>query len=233
MADANTLHPFMSARDAPGSKRNRKGFLIAVTTIVAAHGLLVAYLYKSQYQPRYGPPADELPVIVTVVHPQVPPPPPPTQSPKPAAAPAHAGIAPPPPIDVKQPDLLAPLLVDKPPLVAQAPSSEPPPLAREAKPRILTNPQFDRKPNADDMAQYYPERANRLGQEGAATIRCTVSAKGALIACLVASEAPADGGFGDAALKLAKVFRLKPATADGAPVDGGVFSTKITFKLPE
>ena len=230
MNNANTLHPFTSAWDAPRPGRGRKGFIIAVTAIFFAHGLLVIYLYESTFEPRYAPAADEPPVIATVIHPEASPPPPqPSQHPKTAAPLVHPRMAAPPPIDFKEPDALPLPPVDK--LTVVGPTT--PSHTIEVKPRILTNPQFDRKPNADDLAQYYPERADRLGKEGSAAIRCTVSAKGALVGCIVVNEDPAAFGFGDAALKLAKVFKLKPATADGAPVDGGVFSTKITFKLPE
>ena len=234
MNDANTFHPFTSAWDAPRPRRGRKGFVIAVTAIFAAHGLLVAYLYKSTFEPRYVQPADLPPVTATIVHPEAPPPPPPPIShPKTVAPPAHPRTPAPSPVDSRPPDTLPLPTLDKPLVVDPPPQPDPQPHVGEPKPRILTNPQFDRTPNADDLAQYYPERANRLGKEGAAVIRCTVTAKGALVGCVVLSETPPAFGFGDAALKLAKLFKLKPATSDGVPVDGGVFSTRITFKLPE
>lgn len=234
MTGANML-PFTSAWDAPRPKRGRKGFFIAVTAIFVAHGLLVAYLYKSTFEPRYSPaPAEEPPVIATVVHPEAPPPPPPpppSQPTKTVAPPAHPRIAANPPIDIRPPDTLLLPPAKTPPV--SDPPPEPPPQASEAKPRVLTNPQFDRQPSADDLAQYYPERANRLGKAGAAELRCTVTARGALAGCVVLGEDPPGFGFGEAALKLARIFKLKPATADGAPVDGGVFAPKITFRLPD
>ena len=39
--------------------------------------------------------------------------------------------------------------------------------------------------------------------------------------------------IGDAAVKISRFFKLKPATADGKPVDGGIFQTKITFRLAD
>lgn len=82
------------------------------------------------------------------------------------------------------------------------------------------------------MARYYPDRAQRLEMEGRATIRCTVTAKGLLQSCVVVSESPADAGFGDAALKLSRLFKMKPKTQDGAPVDGGEVTIPIVFNLP-
>jgi len=234
MNDTNTLRSFTSAWDVPRPRRGRKGFLIAIAAIFSAHGLLVAYLYKSTFEAHYAPQVDEPPVTASIVHPEAPPPPPPPSQPaKRAVQPAHPRLAASPPIDVQRPEPLLLPPADKPLIADQPPQPDVQPDPSEAKTRLLTNPQFDRQPSADDLAQYYPERANRLGKTGTASIRCTVSSKGALVGCIVTGEDPAAFGFGDAALKLAKVFKLNPATADGVPVDGGVLSTRITFKLPD
>jgi protein TonB len=107
------------------------------------------------------------------------------------------------------------------------------PPAPPPAPHVLTGVGFERLPNADDLAQYYPERAQRLEKQGSAVIKCVVNSRGGLTQCTVVSEDPQDYGFGDAALKVSHIFKLKPATSDGKPVDGGIFTTKITFRLAD
>ena len=111
------------------------------------------------------------------------------------------------------------------------PPAPPPPEPPRAS--VITSPDWARRPNADDMQKYYPDRASRMNIEGRATIHCTVDARGQLNGCTVQSEEPETAGFGDAALKLSKLFKMKPQTKDGAPVDGGQINIPIAFKLPK
>lgn len=83
------------------------------------------------------------------------------------------------------------------------------------------------------MARYYPDRAQRMEVSGKATISCTVTAKGTLEACFVVSESPADMGFGDAALNLSRLFRMKPKTLDGEPVEGRTVVVPLIFQVPQ
>jgi protein TonB len=84
-----------------------------------------------------------------------------------------------------------------------------------------------------DIMRYYPARAQRMAVEGMATITCDVTAPGRLTGCVIVSETPPDFGFGDAALKMSSLFKVKPLMSDGVAVDGGKITVPIRFKLPE
>ena len=105
-------------------------------------------------------------------------------------------------------------------------------MARQTS-HVITNPDWLRQPNGDDLARYYPDRAQRLGVPGQATIDCAVSDAGGLEDCRVATESPKDDGFGNAALKMAGDFRMRPMTRDGVPLAGGRIRIPIRFVMPD
>jgi TonB family protein len=84
-----------------------------------------------------------------------------------------------------------------------------------------------------DIMRYYPARAEQMAVEGTATMTCNVTAAGRLAGCVVVSETPPDFGFGDAALKMSPLFKMRPLTREGAAVEGGKVTIPIRFKLPE
>ena len=98
---------------------------------------------------------------------------------------------------------------------------------------MITQPDWAQRPSGDDVARYYPERALRMGTGGHAQISCEVLASGKLTGCSVSSEDPSDQGFGDAALKLSKLFKMWPLTKDGAPTSGGTVRIPISFVIPK
>ncbi|MDP1629868.1 MAG: energy transducer TonB [Caulobacter sp.] len=109
-------------------------------------------------------------------------------------------------------------------LIAAAPVSAP---GTEAD----RNPDWLMRPDGDQVARYYPERAVRMGVEGKVVLVCVVGTDTRLSDCKVVSEEPADFEFGDAAINLAAEMRMTPKIQDGLPVEGSV-RLPIVFKLP-
>jgi TonB family protein len=117
-------------------------------------------------------------------------------------------------------------------ILADGPTPPPPAAAPDDRAAAITNPDWATLPNADDMSKYYPEVAGMKGLAGKATIRCVVKADGSLSGCVVESDSPRGVGFGNAALRMSGVFRMKPKTRDGAPVEGGKVRIPVVFRPP-
>ncbi len=63
-----------------------------------------------------------------------------------------------------------------------------------------------------------------------AKMQCTVTAEGRLSDCRVISESPPGMGAGAAALRLARLFKMKPHTVDGRPLAGGTVVIPLVFR---
>lgn len=85
-------------------------------------------------------------------------------------------------------------------------------------------------PSERRLARFYPERARNLGQEGEASLECTVQTGGAL-ECAQVSES--HRGFGAAALRVARALRHAPQTADGRDATGTPLNLRVVFRLDE
>jgi len=74
-------------------------------------------------------------------------------------------------------------------------------------------PDWERLPNASEVAARYPARAQVENVGGWGIIACRVDDPGKLYGCKVAAEAPEGYGFGRATVAVARGLRIKPSTA--------------------
>ena len=170
------------------------------------------------------------------------------EPPKPKAAPT-VPPAPTPPIHRPErvmPSDVAPLEVPVAPVVSAnvgpainltAPAAEPstgtavtPEPPRPAP--VIANPDWVRKPTAEQLMRAYPSAAEARGIGGVANLTCMVRVDGGLTGCSVTSETPGNQGFGRAAMSLSRHFRLSPRALDGQAVDGARVTMAIRFDPP-
>ena len=211
-------------------RRLPRGVATAIGLSLAAHALVGAGLYTMTFKPMALPVQVESPrmrfdtvrLYPDEVQPSATPRTPlrthtPTQTPW-LPTPSSIPIV----------EALAPVItLDSPPVVATPIAADTP--APPAK--VIAEPRWIAMPSGDQLAGAYPRRAQSIGQTGSALLTCTVNAVGTVSACAVVSEAPAGAGFGAAAVRLSRYFRMQPKTEDGQPVDGAQVSIPLKFTL--
>lgn len=90
-------------------------------------------------------------------------------------------------------------------------------------------PIWARTPSQRQLSGLYPQRALDRGQEGEASLSCTVINGGALD-CERISETP---GFGYPALRVARELRHAPRLADGRDAVGSQVNLRVVFRIDE
>jgi protein TonB len=95
----------------------------------------------------------------------------------------------------------------------------------------IAKPIWIKRPTASQVGYAYPSAARHAGSpDGRGTIACDVNADGGLEGCFVYKEDPAGLGFGEAALKLARYFKMQPLNSAGRSVAGGTVTLPIVFR---
>jgi len=92
-------------------------------------------------------------------------------------------------------------------------------------------PDWLRRPTAEDLKAAWPVRAWAAGIGGRADLDCLVTVSGGLFDCVALNETPAGQGFADAALVMTPQFNMRPAQRGGAAVVSDII-IPIRFKMP-
>ena len=93
--------------------------------------------------------------------------------------------------------------------------------------RFAPSSEWLQQPTAEELARYFPDRAQRMSASGSATLDCRVTSAQVLEDCHVVAEAPLDYGFAEQALKITQFIHLPAPTPED--IERGVVRRTVTF----
>lgn len=143
----------------------------------------------------------------------------------PASGPSTARTTPPPNTGTATP--LAPSPASA--ITSTPPPQQPP---QTAVPAAVASVVWAQRPTARRIGELYPQRALREGLGGRVQLDCTVE-RSLGVNCTVASESPAEQGFGRAALSASSAYRARPTLSDGTSAVGKRTSIAVNFVAPQ
>lgn len=131
--------------------------------------------------------------------------------------PPHVDLKVPPPVQVVAPEVTINIPVAAPPIHNVAPVVHAPPPAPviHAPPAPIVGARITYAPDVND---YYPDASRRNNEEGRSTVRICVDTRGRVATATLASSS-GHPMLDDAAVKLAKAYRFKPATQAGKAIE--------------
>jgi TonB family protein len=98
-------------------------------------------------------------------------------------------------------------------------------------PHTVINPDWLRRPTAQELTAVWPAEATKQGlTQGRAIISCSVMLDGKLANCVVKEETPPGAGLGAAALKLSETMLMRPQMVDGKAVQGANVTIPVNFQ---
>jgi periplasmic protein TonB len=187
----------------PTDSRHMSRRLVAFVAIIIVHAIVIWGFVSgfANQGARYVQTILETNIIQTEKPKDLPPPPPPVD------------LKERPPVQMIAPDINITIPVEAPPPPITNVTTQPaPPPPRAIVPGTSVKVTF-----APDVQDYYPEVSRRNGEEGRAVVKVCVNVAGKIDSIEIANTT-GHPLLDEAALKVAKAMRFKPATSEGKPV---------------